>query len=106
MALRFNNETELQKFFKNRNTSSGTVYESNSESAIEWAYNEAIQTLRSLQGTIRPMFDRRSVGLKITMSGRRAADKSNILKSIEDAFNRIVFQDDRQVERIEIDSDR
>jgi len=73
------------------------VHKSDTQAAIEQAYDTAVQTLRDLQSFNGDLFlGRVPFDLKITIHGQSTADGTNVYKGIEDALNKLAWYDDQQ----------
>lgn len=68
------------------------------------AWKEAVGLMLSMAMKGRePEWGPVTLRLRFVYKGRSPGDISNVLKAIEDAGNHIVWQDDRQVRRVEME---
>lgn len=84
---------------KVRGTSGGTVHQSNAESDTDEAYDQAVQTLRDLEGIGLSMLFGGDVGIRVFVKGRTEADIDNIFKGVSDALQGVLYADDKQVRK-------
>jgi len=82
---------------ESENSSSGPLHQSDKKSGQVKAYDDAVETLRHIQGLVPGHFFAGDVGLSIEVVGRTTADLDNIFKAVADGLQGLVYKNDRQI---------
>jgi len=98
--LRFKNEKDFKRKINHKIRGSrtrNTIYQNNE---FEYAYKQAVETLRYLK-TIDciMLFGSLPLEISVTIPTIARGDGSNYLKGVEDALNSIAYKDDKQIKK-------
>lgn len=67
------------------------------------SYKQSVAIIARHQYKDEPIKDKLAVNLKVYLSGGNQGDIDNYFKSVTDACNKIIYKDDRQIVRAEME---
>jgi len=104
--LRFKNESEYKKRFRERVLSGSTdrpVHKDNKRGIeVDGLYETAVQAIRDIQGIMRDQLSTEPYGVSIEVDGSLRCDIDNAAKGILDSLCKVGFADDKQIKKLTI----